>query len=272
MSYKNIIFEEKDLIATITFNRPKALNALSQELMGELNDILDSLANNKDVKVLILTGAGEKSFVAGADIAEITKLDVLSSRHFARLGQKIIGKLQKLPIPVICAINGFALGGGCEMALGCDFIYASENAMIGLPEITLGVIPGFGGTQRLSRLIGKNRAKEMVLTGGMITALEAKEIGLVNKVFPLETLMENVMKTAKKIAAKGRVSVRAAKEAINRGTDMDLENGCKLEVDSFAICFASVDSKEGTSAFLEKRKAEFKGKLFNTDIKTKSIL
>ncbi len=272
MSYKNILFEEKNEIAIITFNRPKALNALSQELMGELNDILDALVEKSNIKVLILTGSGEKAFVAGADISEINKLDVLSAKHFARLGQKIIGKLQKLPIPVICAVNGFALGGGCEMALGCDFIYASENAMIGLPEITLGLMPGFGGTQRLARLVGKNRAKELVFTGDMLSAQDAKEMGLVNKVFPLDSLMENVMKVAKKIASKGRVSIRSAKEAINRGLDMDLENGCKLEVDCFALCFASEDAKEGTTAFLEKRKAEFKGELFNTEIKTKKIL
>jgi len=213
MAYDNIIFNVEDGIALITFNRPKALNALSTDLLQELSDALDEIAKNEDIRILILTGAGEKSFVAGADITELAKFNALQGKNFAEKGQSIINKLQELPIPVIAAVNGFALGGGTEIALACDFIYASENAMFGQPEINLGLIPGFGGTQRLPRLIGKNMAKEMILTGKMIPVDEAKMMGLVNKVCTQEALMDEVMKTAKTIVSKGKVSIRAAKEA-----------------------------------------------------------
>jgi len=173
----------------------------------------------------------------------------------------MMNKLQELPIPVIAATNGFALGGGCEIAIACDFIYASENAMFGLPEINLGIIPGFGGTQRLSRLIGKNIAKELIFTGKMIPASEAHAIGMVNNVCSQESLMDEVVKTAKNIVLKGKVSLRAAKQAINSGMNVDLNSGCSIEIDAFSLCMASPDAKEGTSAFLEKRKADFKGSL-----------
>lgn len=261
MSYENIIFEIEDNAAKITFNRPKALNALNAALLDELSNALDEIAANEDICVLILTGSGEKSFVAGADITELAKFDALGAKVFAQKGQSVISRLQGLNIPVIAAVNGFALGGGSEMALACDFIYASENAMFGLPEITLGIIPGFGGTQRLPRLIGSNMAKEMIFTGKMIPAAEAREIGMVNKVVSLETLMDEVMKTAKAIASKGRVSLRAAKQAVNNGLNVDLATGLNIECDAFAMCMASEDAKEGTSAFLEKRKPEFKGSL-----------
>ena len=261
MAYDNIIFNVEDGIALITFNRPKALNALSADLLQELSDALDEIAKNEDIRILILTGAGEKSFVAGADITELAKFNALQGKNFAEKGQSIINKLQELPIPVIAAVNGFALGGGTEIALTCDFIYASENAMFGQPEINLGLIPGFGGTQRLPRLIGKNMAKEMILTGKMIPVDEAKMMGLVNKVCTQETLMDEVMKTAKTIVSKGKVSIRAAKEAINSGMNIDLATGCAIEIDAFALCMASEDAKEGTAAFLEKRKADFKGSL-----------
>jgi len=261
MAYDNIIFNVEDGIALITFNRPKALNALSADLLQELSDALDEIAKNEDIRILILTGAGEKSFVAGADITELAKFNALQGKNFAEKGQSIINKLQELPIPVIAAVNGFALGGGTEIALACDFIYASENAMFGQPEINLGLIPGFGGTQRLPRLIGKNMAKEMILTGKMIPVDEAKMMGLVNKVCTQEALMDEVMKTAKTIVSKGKVSIRAAKEAINSGMNVDLATGCTIEIDAFALCMASDDAKEGTAAFLEKRKADFKGSL-----------
>ncbi|MEA3436718.1 MAG: enoyl-CoA hydratase-related protein [Thermodesulfobacteriota bacterium] len=261
MAYENIIFKTDDGIATITFNRPKALNALNDDLLKEFSLALDDISKNEDIRVLILTGAGEKAFVAGADITELSTFNSLKAKVFSQKGQKTINKLQELAIPVIAAVNGFALGGGSEVALACDFIYASENAMFGLPEITLGIMPGFGGTQRLPRIIGKNMAKEMIFTGKMIKADEAYRIGLANKVCPAESLMDDVLKTAKAIASKGKVSLRCAKQAVNTGMNSDLVTGCNIEIDAFALCFASEDAKEGTSAFLEKRKAEFKGSL-----------
>ena len=261
MAYENIIYEVKDKIATITFNRPKALNALNGALLEELSQALDEIAADEDIRALVLTGAGDKSFVAGADITELATFNSLSAKHFAQKGHRIIHKLQQLPIAVIAAVNGFALGGGTEIAIACDFIYASESAKFGQPEINLGVIPGFGGTQRLPRLIGTNMAKELIFTGKMISAAEALRIGLANKVVPPEQLLEEAMKTAGEIAVKGKVSLREAKQAINRGMDVDLATGCDIEIDAFAISFASPDAKEGTTAFVEKRKAEFDGTL-----------
>lgn len=261
MAYENILFEVTEGIATLTFNRPKALNALNGNLLDELAAALDAIEADERIRVLILTGAGEKAFVAGADISELATFDTLQGKLFARKGQRIISRLQELAIPVIAAVNGFALGGGSEMALACDFIYASENAMFGLPEITLGIIPGFGGTQRLPRLIGTNRAKEMIFTGKMVPAAEAERIGMVNRVLPQASLMEETRKVAQGMAAKGKVSLRAAKQAINNGINVDLLTGCQIEVDAFAICMASEDGKEGTQAFMEKRKPVFTGSL-----------
>ena len=261
MAYENIMFQVEEGIATITFNRPKALNALNGALLEEFDAALDEIDANEDIRVLVLTGAGEKSFVAGADISEIAAFNTLQAKIFSRKGQLIINRLQELSIPVIAAVNGFALGGGSEIALACDFIYASENAMFGLPEISLGIIPGFGGTQRLARVVGPGIAREMIFTGSMIPAERAAEIGMVNKVCTAEALMDEVLKTAGVIASKGRVSLRAAKQAIGSGLDTDLATGLKIEVDAFALCMASADAKEGTSAFLEKRKAVFNGGL-----------
>jgi len=261
MAYKNIDFEIKDCIATITFNRPKALNALNQELLGEFAAAIDAIELNEDVRVVVLTGSGDKAFVAGADITEINQLGPLGAKHFARRGLDAINRLPKLPIPVIAAVNGYALGGGTEMALACDFIYAAETAQFGLPEINLGIIPGFGGTQRLARLIGPNLAREMIYTGKMIDAAEAFRLGIVNQVCAGDHLMDAVMKTATAMARKGRVALRAAKQAINNGLNVDLASGLALENDAFALCLASDDAREGTQAFLEKRKAEFKGTL-----------
>ena len=260
MAFDNIILNVENNFATITFNRPKALNALNDALLEEFLQALATVEADEDIRVLILTGADEKSFVAGADINEIAKRNTLQAKHFAGRGQQTISRLQELPIPVIAAVNGFALGGGSEMALACDFIYASENAKFGFPEINLGIIPGFGGTQRMPRLVGANIAKEMIFTGKMISAQEAKDMGMVNKVTPPETLMEEVLKTAALIASKGKPSLRAAKQAINTGMNVDLASGLKIEVDAFALSVSSEDAKEGTTAFLEKRDAVFKGK------------
>ena len=261
MSFENIILEVENGIATIFFNRPKALNALNNALFDELDIALDQVEANTDVRVLILTGAGDKAFVAGADISELVKMNPLQAKHFSRKGQKVFSKIEALPIPAIAAVNGFALGGGSEAAMACDFIYASEKALFGLPEITLGLIPGFGGTQRLARLVGNNRAKELVFTGKNIPADKALDYGIVNEVFPHDSLMEAVMKTANLIASRGRVALRAAKEVIQNGTATDLETGCKIENDAFALAMTSEDAREGTSAFLEKRKPVFKGSL-----------
>ena len=261
MSFENIILEVDDSIATIFFNRPKALNALNNALFDELSCALDQIVANEAIKVLIFTGTGDKAFVAGADISELAQMTPLQAKYFSRKGQQIFSKIEALPIPVIAAVNGFALGGGSEAALACDFIYASEKAVFGLPEINLGLIPGFGGTQRLARLVGNNRAKEMIFTGKNIPAQQALEYGMVNQVCPHDALMETVLKTAKLMASKGRVSLRAAKEVIQSGTAADLETGCRIENDAFGMTMSSEDAKEGTTAFLEKRKPKFKGKL-----------
>ncbi len=261
MNYDNILFSVEAGIATITFNRPKALNALNVALLEEFTHALDAIAINEDIRVLVLTGAGEKAFVAGADITQLATFNALQAKQFSQQGQDAINRLQALSIPVIAAVNGFALGGGSEIALACDFIYASETATFGLPEINLGIIPGFGGTQRLPRLIGPNQAKEMIFTGKMVPAADARALGLVNQICPPAELMPAVLKTAGAIARKGKASLRAAKQAINNGLNVDLTTGCRIEVDAFALCMASQDAKEGTSAFLEKRKAKFTGTL-----------
>lgn len=262
MSFENIIFEASTPVATILFNRPKAMNALNNALFDELDQALDLVVENTDIKVLVFTGNHEKSFVAGADIVELVKMNPLQGKYFSRKGQKVFSKIEALPIPAIAAVNGFALGGGLEAAMGCDFIYASEKALFGLPEINLGLLPGFGGTQRLARLIGPNKAKEMVFTGKNLSAQEAYDIGIVNKVCPPDALMDEVMKTANLIASKGKVALRSAKEVIQNGLNTDLETGCRIENDVFGLTMASPDAKEGTSAFLEKRKPEFKADLF----------
>jgi len=261
MEYANIIFQIEEGIATLTFNRPQTLNALNSNLLKEMSHAVDQVAADEDIRVLVLTGAGEKAFVAGADINELAAFNALQAKRFSESGHVLLNRLQTLPIPVIAAVNGFALGGGSEIALACDFIYASENAMFGQPEINLGIIPGFGGTQRLPRAVGKNMAKEMIFTGKMITADEAYAIGLVNKICPQQQLREEVIKIAQTIVAKGKVSLRAAKQAINSGMDVDLTTGCSIETDAFALCMDSPDAKEGTTAFLEKRQPDFKGGL-----------
>lgn len=260
MSYETIKLEVSEAVATLTFDQPKTLNALSPEVIGEFHKAISEVQRMDEVKVLILTGAG-RAFVAGADIQVLQGLDPLGAKQFALAGQWALFALEAMDIPVIACVNGFALGGGCEIAMACDFIYASEKAKLGQPEINLGLIPGFGGTQRLARLVGKGRAKELCMTGRIITAQEAFAMGLVTRVFPAETLMEETLKIAKTIAEKGLVSLGAVKHVIDNGFDVDLKNGCALEADAFSICFASPDQKEGTTAFLEKRPPEFTGKL-----------
>ncbi len=262
MSYDNILFTKEEAVAVITFNRPKALNAINPDVVREMNSALEEIEQDPTIKVLVLTGAGEKAFVAGADISHMVNLTPLQAREFSRAGQEMLFRMEKLPVPVIACVNGFALGGGTEIAMACDFIYAAERAKFGQPEITLGIIPGFGGTQRLSRLVGKAMAKELCMTGMMISAGEAKEIGLVNRVFPDEALWDETMKTARKLASMGKVSLKEVKDCIARGYDVDLKDGCYMESDAFGLCLASPDGKEGMSAFLEKRKPAFTGERF----------
>ena len=261
MAYENIIFEKEGNVAIIKFNRPKAMNAINRDVLTEFNDALDKIEGDPSIRVLILTGEGEKAFVAGADIAYMADLSPLQSRQFSHDGKVPLFRLEELPIPVIAAVNGFALGGGTEIAIACDFIYDSEKAKFGQPEINLGVMPGFGGTQRLPRSVGKAMAKELCMTGVIISAQEAKEIGLVNKVFPPDKLWEETMKTANLIASKGKVSLKAVKDCIERGYDVDLRDGCHMESDVFGMCMTSPDGKEGMTAFMEKRRPDFKGEL-----------
>jgi enoyl-CoA hydratase len=260
MSYKNLLVEIETRVAVVTLNRPKAMNALNEETLLELQDVFIDFAVNPTVQVIIVTGSGEKAFVAGADIAAMQPLTALEARQFAKLGHQVMHHIEACPKPVIAAVNGFALGGGCELALGCDIRIASENARFGQPEVNLGVIPGFGGTQRLARLIGKGRALELILTGEMIDAAEAYRIGLANKVVPLEQLLDTTKKMATTIINKGSYAVCLAKEAVRNGLELDLDRANQYEAELFGLCFATVDQKEGMQAFLEKRPAEFTGK------------
>lgn len=260
MPYHTIKVETAGAIRVLTFNRPESLNAVNWDMLEELQDAIIDVRRTAEVKALVLTGAG-KAFVAGADIKILEGLDPLGAKLFAQKGQSALFDLEALDIPVIACVNGFALGGGCEIAMACDFVCASEKAKFGQPEINLGIIPGFGGSQRLARLVGKGRAKELCMTGRIITAQEALAIGLAARVFPQKSLVEETMKIAETIAEKGRVSLRAIKQVIDRGLDIDLKAGCALEADAFSICFASPDQREGTKAFLEKRAPRFTGKL-----------
>jgi enoyl-CoA hydratase len=236
------------------------LNALNLEVIAEFHGAILQIRENSDARVLILTGAG-KAFVAGADITVLQGFDPLGAKQFAQAGQSALFALEAMDIPVIACVNGFALGGGCEIAMACDFVYAAERAKLGQPEINLGLIPGFGGSQRLVRLVGKGRAKELCMTGRIIKAQEAFAMGLVTRIFPAESLMEETLKIAQTIAEKGAVALRAVKHVIDNGFDVDLKTACALEADAFSVCFASPDQKEGTTAFLEKRAPKFTGKL-----------
>jgi enoyl-CoA hydratase len=259
MDYKNILFEVQGNIAILKFNRPKALNAINPDVFHEMNDAIDRIEKDPSINVMILTGEGDKAFVAGADINYMATLSPLEAKEFSRNGQELLFRLGNLPIPVIACVNGFALGGGTEIAMACDFIYASENAKFGQLEINLGLIPGFGGTQRLSRLVGKAWAKEICLTGIMVSASEALEMGLVNKVFPQDILWEETIKTARLMAKKGKVMLKTIKHLIERGYDVDLRSGCYMESEAFGLIASSPDRDEGVRAFLDKREPEFKG-------------
>jgi enoyl-CoA hydratase len=260
MDYKNIKFEKEGGVGLVTIDRPKVLNALNDETIAELDHCFTEIATDEEVRCVILTGGGEKSFVAGADIGELAVCDVISGRLKCDRGQSLLFKIENLPQPVIAAINGFALGGGCEISMACDIRLASENAKIGQPEVSLGIIPGYGGTQRLARLVGSGKAKQMILTGDFVSAAEAHRIGLVDEIYPAAELMAKAKEMAAKIVSKGPLAVKAAKEAINLGRDVDLKSGCEHEASLFAGICATDDKTEGTKAFLEKRKAEFKGR------------
>ena len=259
MSYENILFEVQEGVGLLTINRPKVMNALNPQTLEEIHQAVQSLHQAEEVRVLVVTGAGDKAFIAGADISEFPKMNPLQARLFAQKGQEVFFSIEELPIPVIACVNGYALGGGCELAMSCDFIYASDKARFGQPEINLGIIPGFGGTQRLARLIGRARTKELCMTGEQIEAQTAHTLGLVAKVFPAEELKDKTMETAKKLAGKGRVALRAVKQTVDRGVESDLKTGCSLEAEAFATSFSSQDALEGAQAFLEKRKPNFQG-------------
>ena len=260
MEYSNILVEKRESIGIVTINRPKALNALNPETIAELEQAFTVLGADDSLKVLILTGAGEKAFVAGADIAAMRDLDPLAARAFAYAGQKMMAGIENLPKPVIAAVGGFALGGGCELAMYCDIRIASENAKSGQPEVSLGVLPGFAGTQRLPRLVGKGIAKELLYTGDIIDAARAHAIGLVNKVVEPGKHLESALEMAGKIISKGPLAVRFCKEAVNNGMEMDMDRACAYEAELFAIAFATQDRAEGMGAFLEKRKPVFQNK------------
>jgi enoyl-CoA hydratase len=251
--------ERTGAIALLTLNRPEKLNALDAALLGALDARLDELEAAGDVRCAILTGAG-KAFVAGADIAAMASMSPLEARRFAAIGHGVGDRLEGLAFPVLAAVNGFALGGGCELALACDFILASDKAKLGQPEVNLAVIPGFGGTQRLARRVGIGRARELVYTGAMLTADKALAMGLVNEVFPGEALLDEAKKRARTIAEKGPLAVAAAKRVLLRGEGAPLAAACELEAQAFAALFGSDDQREGMKAFLEKRPASFTGK------------
>jgi enoyl-CoA hydratase len=260
MGYENILYEVENQIARITFNRPNVLNALNRKTVEELGDALNSARQDSSVRVLILTGTGEKAFVAGADINELAVRTPVDGKDFSLFGQEIIHRLETLGKPSIAAINGFALGGGCELALACTMRIASKNAKLGQPEVKLGILPGYGGSQRLPRLCGKGAAHELILTGEMIPAEEALRIGLVNRVVELAELLPTAEGIAKKIIANAPLAVKYAMEAIEHGMEMPQEEGLFLEATLFGLCCATEDMREGTRAFLEKRPAKFQGK------------
>ena len=260
MDYKNLLVEKSNYIAKLTINRPDKLNALNGETLKELEHLFNEIENDDSVFVVILTGAGEKAFVAGADIKELHDLNGETGKEFAEFGQDVFNQIEKLNKPVIAAVNGFALGGGCELALACHIRVASEKAKFGQPEVNLGIIPGYGGTQRLARLVNKGRAFEYILTGDIFDANEAYRIGLVNHVYSAEDLLSKAEDLALKIISKGQLAINYALQSINSTSELSLENGLKLEAKLFAECCGTEDFKEGTAAFLEKRKSEFKMK------------
>lgn len=259
MEYQNIRVEFDQGIAVVTVSRRQALNALNTATLKELEDAFDGIAANREIKSVIITGAGEKAFIAGADIAEMAGMQPFEAREFASLGHRVTRKMEGLPQPVIAAVNGFALGGGCEIALASDIRIAAEGARFGQPEVGLGIVPGFGGTQRLPRLIGKGMAAELLLTGRLVTSAEALQIGLVNQVVTADQLMERARELARTIAEKGSIAARLIKSVLHKGQGLDLEKALEMEADSFALCFSTGEQKEGMEAFLSKRKPNFRG-------------
>lgn len=259
MEFKNLLLETTDGVAKLTVNRPDSLNALNAELLSELLCAASYLNDESGVKAVVVTGAGEKAFVAGADIKEMASISPFDAHLFAQKGQGVVQAFQTMKKPVIAAVNGYALGGGLELALACDFIYASDKAKLGFPEVTLGIIPGFGGTQNLSRRIGPARASEMIFTGRMISADKAAAWGVVNEVFPAEEVVAKAMETAAAIARTGTLAVGYAKDAIANGLNMGKEDGFRYEASLFGVLFATKDQREGMTAFVEKRKANFTG-------------
>ncbi len=258
--YQTILTDLQDGILLITINRPDKMNALNKDVIGELGQVMEDVYKNETVKAVILTGAGEKAFVAGADISEFTSLDAAGGSALAeRGGQLVFDKIENCPKPVIAAVNGFALGGGCELAMACHFRTASENAKFGQPEVNLGLIPGYGGTQRLTQLIGKGKAMELMMTGDMINAGDAKSLGLINHVFPVAELLTETRKIVQKILTKAPVAISKIIASVTEAARGD-ENGFRNEIKRFGECFATEDMKEGATAFLEKRKAVFTGK------------
>ena len=259
MEFRNILFEQPETgIYLLTVNRPKALNALDAATLDDIAAAVRKVAADAQARVLLVTGAGEKAFVAGADIAEMKDATVEQGRDFSEKGMHVMHALEALPVPVIALVNGFALGGGCELALACDWILAADNAAFGQPEVNLGIPPGFGGTQRLPRRIGPARALELLTTARQVKAEEAAAIGLVNRVYPAAELRAKGLEMARLIAAKGPVAVRLVKQAVQRGSNLDLFTACALETDLFAQAFGTQDRKEGMNAFLEKRPAKFR--------------
>jgi enoyl-CoA hydratase len=261
-AYQSILVSEQDGIATITVNRPDKLNALNRIVIDELTQAVHEVSANvgRGPRAAILRGAGEKAFVAGADIAEMSTMSAAQAKAFSDAGHALCAAIEQASCPFIAMVTGFALGGGCELALACDFIYASDKARFGQPEVNLGLMPGFGGTQRLARRVGIGRARELVYTADMVNAEQALAMGLVNQVVPLADLEARVTAVAQKIASKGPLGVSASKRVLLRGVDSDLTVGCELEATAFAALFGSEDQKEGTKAFLEKRATEFRGR------------
>jgi enoyl-CoA hydratase len=260
VDFKNVLLAKSERIGTLTINRPQALNALNKDTLLEIKAAVELVRDDADIDVLIITGAGDKAFVAGADITYMLNISAMQAREFGLTGQEAFSLVESIEKPVIAAINGFALGGGCELAMACDFRICSEKSKFGQPEVGLGVTPGFGGTQRLPRIVGTGMAKQLLYTGDVIDANEAFRIGLVNAVVPADTLMEYVNKLAKKIAARGQIAVRLCKVAVNEGMQTDIDRSMTIEADLFGLCFATEDQREGMGAFVEKRKAQFTGK------------
>jgi enoyl-CoA hydratase len=258
MTYQTLLYSVNNRVGTVTINRPDKLNALNAQAKTELHSLFTEIKNDDAVDIVILTGAGDKAFVAGTDIKELTVLNAATGKEFSSKGQEVFDLIENLGKPVIAAVNGYALGGGCELALACHIRFASENAKFGQPEVSLGIIPGYGGTQRLARLVGRGRAMELILTGNQIDAQEALRIGLVNRVVPQLELLSAATSIAQLIASKGQIAIRMALKAVNMTTEATLSDGQQLEASLFGVCCDTADFKEGTTAFLEKRKPTFK--------------